>query len=432
MKRTLTLLFIVLLLAAVGGGAYLLFRDTTPPAIALDPPQGPVSHTTEFRLALADDVSGVKAYSVVATQDNTVLTIQDQTLSHMPADLVQSFSLPAGGLKDGPFQIVVTAVDNSFSGFGSGAKSTRSWNFELDSRPPMVGVVSTQHNIRQGGAGFVIYEISEEPASTGVQVGDWFFPGHRMADGRFGSLFAWPYNMSKDEFSPRVTAADPAGNVRTVGFSFFPKTRDFKSDIIRIPDSFLQRKMPEFQSAFPEETDPLQLFLRVNRDMRKANRQALRQIGRDTADHFIFEGAFARMKNAAPMSGFADHRTYTHESEVIDEQYHLGIDLASVKNDEVPAANHGRVVFAGEFGIYGGCVIIDHGMGLQTLYAHLSRIDVTSGQDVSKWDVIGLTGATGMAGGDHLHYAVVISGLPVHPVEWFDGRWIRHNVTDRM
>jgi murein DD-endopeptidase MepM/ murein hydrolase activator NlpD len=68
------------------------------------------------------------------------------------------------------------------------------------------------------------------------------------------------------------------------------------------------------------------------------------------------------------------------------------------------------------------------GWGSQTLYAHLSSIDVKPGDRVGKGQPIGRTGATGLATGDHLHYEVLIHGIPVTPLEWWDARWIRDHI----
>jgi len=77
-------------------------------------------------------------------------------------------------------------------------------------------------------------------------------------------------------------------------------------------------------------------------------------------------------------------------------------------------------------------VIIDHGLGLQTLYAHLSQLGAGKGDQVQKGQIIGRTGATGLAGGDHLHLGVLISGIPVNPVEWWDKSWIENNIETKL
>ena len=110
----------------------------------------------------------------------------------------------------------------------------------------------------------------------------------------------------------------------------------------------------------------------------------------------------------------------------------MGVDLASLAMAPVPAGNTGRVILAEFMGIYGNVVIIDHGFGLQSLYSHLSEIHVQKGETVQRGQIIGRTGATGMAGGDHLHFGMLVSGLEVQPIEWWDARWIKNNITSKM
>ena len=75
-------------------------------------------------------------------------------------------------------------------------------------------------------------------------------------------------------------------------------------------------------------------------------------------------------------------------------------------------------------GIYGNCVIIDHGMGVQSLYGHLSSFDVKVGDTVTRGQIVGRSGMTGLAGGDHLHFTMLVGGRMVNPVEWWDPHWI--------
>jgi murein DD-endopeptidase MepM/ murein hydrolase activator NlpD len=77
-------------------------------------------------------------------------------------------------------------------------------------------------------------------------------------------------------------------------------------------------------------------------------------------------------------------------------------------------------------------VVLDHGCGLMSLYAHMSSIGVEEGQQVSRGDVLGRSGETGRAGGDHLHYSMLVHGVQVDPLEWWDGRWIRDHVAAKL
>ena len=96
------------------------------------------------------------------------------------------------------------------------------------------------------------------------------------------------------------------------------------------------------------------------------------------------------------------------------------------------AAHNGTVVHAGDLGIYGNCVMLDHGFGLFTLYGHLSSIDVKVGDSVQAKQPIGRSGETGLAAGDHLHFGVYLAGVAVLPVEWWDAKWINDNIAPKL
>ena len=294
-------------------------------------------------------------------------------------------------------------------------------------------MLSTHHNVNQGGAAVAVYTLSEEAAETGVKVGDRLFPAYRQPSGAWVCFFALPWNMPPSAFVPKVVATDRAGNQRSAGLFYHVSAKTFPSDRLNITPQFLESKIvPDFQQFFPEIDDPLELFLKVNRDLRKENIAKVFEVGQQSAAAPLWSGTFLRQPNAAVPGYFAQPRVYLHNGLIIDHQTHLGIDLASTARAPVPATNAGKVVFAADLGIYGNCVIIDHGLGLQTLYGHLSQIDVRNGDPVTKGQIIGRTGTSGMAGGDHLHYDVLVSGQQVNPIEWWDPNWIRNNVTDKL
>jgi murein DD-endopeptidase MepM/ murein hydrolase activator NlpD len=99
-------------------------------------------------------------------------------------------------------------------------------------------------------------------------------------------------------------------------------------------------------------------------------------------------------------------------------EFHGGIDIAAGSGTPVGAAAGGRVVSAGWDGGYGQAVVIDHGNGLATRYAHLSRISVSSGETVSRGEVIGTVGSTGRASGPHLHFEVLVNGSRTNPYNY--------------
>jgi murein DD-endopeptidase MepM/ murein hydrolase activator NlpD len=170
--------------------------------------------------------------------------------------------------------------------------------------------------------------------------------------------------------------------------------------------------------------DLLQNYLAINGELRAQNDARLRALAAESRPEFLWRQEFMQMRNAAVKSDFADKRTYLYDGKPVDYQDHLGFDLASTRAAPIEAANDGVVVLAEYFGIYGNAVVIDHGYGLMSLYGHLSSLAVEVGSEVKRGQEIGRSGATGLAGGDHLHFTMLVHGLPVDPREWWDDHWI--------
>jgi murein DD-endopeptidase MepM/ murein hydrolase activator NlpD len=97
---------------------------------------------------------------------------------------------------------------------------------------------------------------------------------------------------------------------------------------------------------------------------------------------------------------------------------HTGIDLRSGAGEPVLAAADGRVVLTEHYAIYGKVVLLDHGWGVYSLYAHLSEFAVARGDVVTRGQVIGATGSTGRTQGPHLHFGIIVSGTEVDPLTW--------------
>ena len=98
--------------------------------------------------------------------------------------------------------------------------------------------------------------------------------------------------------------------------------------------------------------------------------------------------------------------------------FHTGIDIANKKGTTVVAAAGGKVVSAGWSGSYGYCIIVDHGNGMKTRYAHLSKISCSVGQTVLRGEKIGEVGSTGNSTGPHLHFEVIINGSTKNPINY--------------
>ena len=411
---------------------FFYLRDTTGPVLALTPGGGPVSAKREITFTLSDVGAGLKNLTVRAVQGDRTVPLLAKNYPPGSRQARESIRLGASGLKEGPFRLQVSATDRALYHFGAGNSTQLSPGYDYQNKPPSVAVLSTAHNISRGGAGLVVYSASRELERSGVVFGGRFFPGYRLAGDLYACLFAFPYNYPPASFIPKVLAVDRAGNERLTGIYFHLLPKTFPSDRIQLTDSFLDKVSAEFKDRFPKAATPLEVFLEANNDLREHDLKILEECGRKTSPVPLWQGSFLRLPNSAPRGSFAQLRSYFYRGKQVDQQTHLGIDLASLAHSPVPAANRGQVVYADDLGIYGQCVIMDHGLGLQSLYGHLSRIGVKVGDRVQKGQIIGTTGDTGLAGGDHLHFGIVISGEQVNPIEWWDASWIRNNVTGKL
>jgi hypothetical protein len=306
--------------------------------------------------------------------------------------------------------------------------------------------MSTFHYVNHGGSEFVVYRVTPADAESGVRVGEHEYPGYAAPSGDTGDSnlrIAFFALLQDQELQTPIElyARDAAGNEARADFDHrrFPKT--FRRSRIELSDSFLRRVVPAILDRVPEladeqpdgsDEDWLDLYLFINGELRRRNRDMLVALAGQTSPQMLWNGAFRQLTNSQVESGFADHRTYVHDGNDVDQQVHLGFDLASTANAPILAANDGRVVFADFLGIFGNCVIIDHGLGLQSLYAHLSSIAVSVDDPVEQGQRIGLSGQTGLAGGDHLHYATLLHGRAVSPVEWWDPHWIEDRIQRKL
>jgi murein DD-endopeptidase MepM/ murein hydrolase activator NlpD len=306
----------------------------------------------------------------------------------------------------------------------------------LDMTSPTVELIADDRYVNFGGAGVVIYKASADTATSGVKLGDRFFPGFpgqvKDRPDHFIAFFAHAYDAPA-EARAALVATDKAGNTRELRLAYELKNVRYRKSTIAIADPFLQNKVaPLLTDGSARQASAKDIFIAVNKGLRKENEDRIGTITQKATPTMLWKEAFSQLPNSKVEANFADQRTYTYNGEAIDTAYHLGYDLSVTKNVPVEASNAGNVVFAGDLGIYGNTVILDHGLGLFTLYSHLSSMDAKAGDTVARRQVIGKTGETGLAAGDHLHFGVYLHGVAVLPVEWWDQKWIDDNITPKL
>jgi murein DD-endopeptidase MepM/ murein hydrolase activator NlpD len=423
-------MLVVLLFICVA--VWIAFKiDLQAPAVSFPQELRFITRAQEIKFELGDKKSGLKSFRVILRQGEYEKEILRDEFFKKGVDkkeLKIAIKPRSLGFKEGKATLVILAYDYSI--FKNEVQSER--EVIIDTQPPQLELASLNHYVNAGGSGLVVYYVSKDATRSGALVGNHFFPGYPLLpDGPYVSYFGLPWD-SPANTSIMIEAKDEADNVNKLSVPHLIIKKRFKSDKINISDDFLNRKMPEFSARHEDlGNNSLEVYLTVNRRLREENCHKIEQICQNPSPRRLWEGPFFRIKGA-PTSLFGDQRAYYYHGKEIDRQVHLGVDIAALEHYPVGAANRGIVIFTEYLGIYGNTVIIDHGQGLFSMYSHLSGFKVNPGEEVNKGEVIGYTGSSGLAGGDHLHFGMLVEGMPVNPVEWWDPHWIQDNISIKL
>ena len=451
-----TLLAVLLALAVIAGATYVVAGRLGGPAIDIAAPARFVGTSTPFEATIGVPASRLSSFRVVVEQDgkqtevvsgdgasSAGVTPDGDARVKIAAELGPS-TVP--GLRSGPAKLLVTASRPVIFGLRHNP-ATVARDVDVRLERPRVSVVSTHHYVNLGGTEAIVYRVSPADVTSGVVVGDLEYPGFPASGARVAGVppiadpglriafFALRWDQQLDT-PMRLFARDEAGNSAQADFErrTFPKAQ--KQSRITLDDRFLSRVIPAILAGTTEikpEGSLIEQFVAVNGDLRRRNATRIASFAARTSPELLWNGqVFHPYTNSSAEAAFADHRTYIYGGKDVDRQVHLGFDLASYANTPIVAANRGVVLFAAELGIYGNAVVIDHGMGVQSLYGHLSSIAVEPGATVEKGQEIGRSGMTGMAGGDHLHFTMLVNGQMVTPVEWWDAHWIEDRIVRKL
>jgi murein DD-endopeptidase MepM/ murein hydrolase activator NlpD len=410
----------------------ILFMRSATPIVDLPVPVLSIGQATPVTVHVRDP-HGVRRVAAFVQQNGVQSPVWELAQPSRAADSTWSFvagvkSTPQ--LRDGKATLIVEATSNDLR-----RKTTRlEQDLTVVTQPPTVSVDSEQHYLYLGMADLATFSVSGSWTEAGVRVGDQTYRAWPMPGGKPGlfSLFAFAWNMPANTV-PQVYAGNGPGSDVTSPIAFqFPKKEQPKYTVhdLQVSDAFMQKVVNELDPS--GSGDRVARFVKINTDMRRANNKTLSDLRFKTAGSFLFSQPFARQSHSQAESTFADLRNYIYQGKKIDQQVHLGYDLAVTQHVGVEASNDGRVVYAAPLGIYGNCIVVDHGYGLQTIYGHLSHIDVREGDMVKRGQVMGQSGMTGMAGGDHIHFAMQLDGVQIDPKEWWDSHWIQDHIARRV
>ena len=435
MTKRLALVVILIVLSLSAVVVLLLLSSSS--TLAFSPPPKAIGIATPVTVRVANP-HGFRRFTASIEQNGNTVDVFDSKSASNRLTFWRAHVSPqevhfaagkqqAPDLKEGKARLTVEVTSNDLRG----STDRLSADVEVILRPPSVSADEFQHYINQGGSEMAIFTPSGSWTEAGVRVGSDRFPSFPLSGNPAEriALFAWPWDTPPD-VAPVVYVTNAAGTEATARFWFKVKPKKFRARNLTIDDAFLDKVVNQIDPG--GSGDLLTRFLKINGEMRKQNNQTLADLRLKTADKFLWHEAFLQLANSKVESAFADVRTYIYKGRKVDQQVHLGFDLAVARHTPVVAANDGKVIWAANLGIYGNCIVVDHGCGLQSIYGHLSEIGVKQGDMVKRGQAIGRSGSTGLAAGDHLHYSMQIGGVQVNPIEWWDPHWIRDHVFGRL
>lgn len=378
-----------------------------------------------FELVLSD---GQK--SLIVGQGNFEDGIKEQTL------LVKYPKSKVLDPKATKLTLKVVVNDKSLWQILEGNKSEKVIDINIDYTKPSVNILANSYSMTQGGSALVVFQAADKNLDTLYvdAAGKKFKAQPYKKEGYYAALIAWPFN--KNDFTAKVVAVDAANNQRVVDIPFYLKSHQYKVSQIEASDKFIDGKVTDLASSNPEFAnidDRIERFKAINETMRLQNEKLIHDLSSEVSTELLTDWKikhFYPLKNGQKVASYGDERHYYYDNKEneVSQSYHVGYDLASTKMATIKSSNAGKVVFANENGIYGNMPMIDHGLGLYSLYGHCSQLLVNTGDEVKEGDAIANTGVTGLALGDHLHFGLLVQGIEVRPVEWFDKEWIRKNI----
>lgn len=383
------------------------------------------------------DSSGIKSYRVSIINGNDVNTLLEKHIDdEIKTNIEFNLPIPKISISNGDtLKYKIDVVDNSKYHFFLGNSSEKKFDITIDTKSPQVGIIAMSNKITRGGSGVVVFFAKDDNlANISLSNGyESFVAFPFLKKGYYVSIIPW--SIHNPNFKGRIIVEDKAGNIRRSNIGFARYARNYRTSNLTLKDSFIDDKISSIieNSSVPLDSfkSRLEMFKYVNNVIRGNDEKIIysKILNLDLNNNYQIN-TFKPLKDYVIVGLFGDHRKFMLDKEPAGESYHLGIDLANIKNAQVFASNDGVVVLKESLGIYGNTIIIDHGFGLSTLYSHLSESYVKEGDIVKKGDVIARTGATGLAFGDHLHFGVLIQGVFALSPEWMDSRWLKVNIND--
>jgi len=435
-KNILSLIFVGLIIA---GGVFVYFS----PQFEKDAPKITFKNSGFWNLkdsmsVSLHDKSGINSYKVYFKTVSSEVEILSKSINNKQTDVVfniDSFALNPDVQK---IKLAIEVFDNSLWNFFRGNKTYKEYDFNIDRKKPKARVISNSNSIKRGGSAAVVVKVHDENLKDKyITFNDKYkfelIPFEKK--GYYAAVIAWPIDIEFDEFDRvNLVAIDKAQNKTVKKVPLYIKDLKIKKDNLKISDRFVNKVsigvLEKSEYEVPESK--VDIFVKQNRDLRANNiktikDESLKNMSKELIKNYSLK-PFKRLSGSKTFAGFAEKRQYFYKNKKIDQAWHLGMDWASIKHADIKTSNSGEVIFSDYLGIYGNTLIVDHGLGVQSLYAHTSKFQVQKGDSVKRAQKIAKTGSTGAVFGDHLHFGMLVQGVEVNPIEWMDRNWLKSRI----
>ncbi|NWF66129.1 MAG: M23 family metallopeptidase [Campylobacterales bacterium] len=433
---TIVFMSILILLGVAGYFIYnsTMFEREKPKIVIEDVLYWNLKEPLNFKIT---DNEKLKFYKIALTDGQNDIVLSSNVLNEPKKEVTEELKVPKWALSINKKELyfVVEAVDGSNWNFFQGNKEVKNFKVIIDTKKPNTYLINSSYKITRGGSALSIFRAEDENLDSitiETNYGKNLTPIPFYKKGYY--LILAPWNIDSNEFNAKVVAKDKAGNISILPLKHFIENKKYKSSNITLKDDFLNGKITSLFEELNPEVDaqtPLEKFMYINEKERQKNEDLIHEITskvpQNLIDNFSIE-LFYPLRNGASVASFGDKRYFFYNNKQVSQSSHVGLDLASTEIADITANDSAEVVYVGFNGIYGNMLILYHGLGIFSLYAHCSSVLVSKGNIVKKGDIIAKTGKTGLAIGDHLHFGILIQGVEVRPEEWMDKSWIKTNI----
>ncbi len=425
------------------------FYEQDPPVIEwVTEPPGIGADALSAKLRISDTGGGLDEVVVRLSQRNQPQQLAKRIFAeqHVESDEIE-FTINAKDLtlREGKAELEVLAFDRTLWSNATHLVLP----LVVDFAKPRIDVITPQQNGVAGGTELVFFKVvGKAPSQQGVEYQGTLYPAFqaKLLDSSFKSyhdlyfaFFPVPIDFSDDAPRMKIMARDDIGNAATANFKYQVRSRRFPTpqtalDLPRaqkITDSLLAANK-DSGSGFTPTGSPakdLALLLKITH---LHDEVVLSEAFSTNDGRKWWSQSFGRPVMTLPSSTMGEQRGYSLEGEEFWRATAGGVRFAVPSRTAVQAANAGRISYTGELGYFGKTVIIDHGFGLTSLYAHLSEITGKVGDEVAAAQAIGRTGDSGFSLGEEVYFEIRMHGVPVSPNEWWDATWVSDHITRKI